>query len=228
MEAIIYNQQAKEAGKIALPEEVFGLNWNADLVHQVVTSMNMDARTPYAHTKTRAEVRGGGKKPWQQKGTGRARHGSSRSPIWVKGGVAHGPRNDKNYSRKVNRKMKSRALNVILSAKLKDQEVLFVDAISMNESKTKHAADIIKTLGGSKAFGTLGTKRANAAIIAFPSKDIAIERAFRNIGKISIMESRNLSPVDLLNYKYVIFVNPAESIKPLSEKSSKRVKEVAA
>src|SRR5574343_932022 len=114
METQVYNQKGKSVGSLKLPEAVFGLKWNADLVHQVVTSMESTARTNVAHTKNRGDVRGGGKKPWQQKGTGRARHGSTRSPIWVGGGVTHGPRKDKNYERKVNRKMKAKALFTII------------------------------------------------------------------------------------------------------------------
>ena len=95
MESKLYNQKAEEAGKIDLPESVFNLPWNSDLVHQVVVAMTANRRTPLAHTKTRGEVSGGGKKPWRQKGLGKARHGSIRSPIWVGGGVAHGPRKDK-------------------------------------------------------------------------------------------------------------------------------------
>src|SRR5690242_1243633 len=97
METKIYNHKGVETGKIQLPEDVFGVKWNADLVHQVVVSMESSARTAVAHVKNRGEVSGGGKKPWQQKGTGRARHGSIRSPIWVGGGVTHGPRKDKNF-----------------------------------------------------------------------------------------------------------------------------------
>src|ERR1700740_1338445 len=131
MDAKIYNQEGKEAGNITLSKDVFGLPWNADLVNQVVNSLRTDARDPIAHTKDRSEVRGGGKKPWQQKGLGRARHGSTRSPIWVGGGVAHGPRNDKNYDRKINKKMKTKALFTVLSQKMRDGEVLFIDSISL-------------------------------------------------------------------------------------------------
>src|SRR5512135_1972448 len=102
MEAQIYNQKGEQTGKITLPESVFGLPWNGDLVHQVVTSMRSSEREPWAHTKDRGQVAGGGKKPWQQKGTGRARHGSSRSPIWRHGGITHGPITDKNYGKKIN------------------------------------------------------------------------------------------------------------------------------
>ena len=102
MESVVYNQEGKSVGKVTLPEALFGLAWNSDMVHQVVTSMMMDKRNAVAHTKNRGEVSGGGKKPWQQKGTGRARHGSTRSPIWVGGGITHGPRKDKNYSNSMN------------------------------------------------------------------------------------------------------------------------------
>src|SRR6185369_9697615 len=103
MDSKVYNQEGKEVGSVKLPEGLFSTAWNADMVHQVVTSMLSSRRNNVAHAKNRGEVSGGGKKPWQQKGTGRARHGSIRSPIWVGGGTTHGPRNDKNYGRKVNK-----------------------------------------------------------------------------------------------------------------------------
>ena len=113
----LYNIKGEATGKLTVPENLFGLPWNADLVHQVVTAMRANMRPNVAHTKDRGEVRGGGKKPWQQKGTGRARHGSSRSPIWKGGGVTHGPRKDKIYAQKINRTMAAKALLTVLSRK---------------------------------------------------------------------------------------------------------------
>jgi len=212
MEAKIYNQTGKESGKISLPEDVFGLSWNSDLVHQVVVSLMSTARSPIAHTKTRGEVRGGGKKPWKQKGTGRARHGSTRSPIWVGGGVAHGPRNDKNFDRKVNKKMKRKAFNTILSRKFRDGEIIFVDAVDMKEPKTKSAKVVLDSLAGVKGFERIA-KKTNALFMAMPKKDAVIEKSFRNFGNIEVGEARNLNPLHLLGYKYIAFVNPEESIK---------------
>ena len=105
MKTEIYNKEGQSSGTINLDDQLFDLKWNADLVHQVVRSMESNARQSNADTKGRGDVRGGGKKPWRQKGTGRARHGSSRSPIWVGGGVAHGPTSEKNYDKKINKKM---------------------------------------------------------------------------------------------------------------------------
>jgi large subunit ribosomal protein L4 len=218
METKIYNTEGKEAGSVTLPEKIFGLSWNADLVYQVMTSLRSSERTPVAHTKDRSEVRGGGKKPWQQKGLGRARHGSSRSPIWVGGGVAHGPRNEKNYDRKINKKAKVKALFVILSQKMRDGEVLFVDAISMKAPKTKDALKSLNSLATIKGFEKIKTKRTNAALIALPGKDVVVEKSFRNLGKTEVSDLRNVNPLHLLNHKFVIFVNPALSLKVLEAK----------
>jgi large subunit ribosomal protein L4 len=145
----LYNQKGASAGTFAMPKKVFGLAWNADLVHQVVVAMQANKRAGTAHSKDRSEVSGGGKKPWKQKGTGRARHGSTRSPLWVGGGTTFGPRNDKDYSQKINKKMRVKALFTILSRKFTDNAVLLVDAIAFDAIKTKAASATLalKSLG---------------------------------------------------------------------------------
>ncbi len=212
METSIYTKEGKQKGKITLPEEVFGLNWNADLVHQVVSSMMTSKRMGTAHTKDRGEVRGGGKKPWQQKGTGRARHGSSRSPIWVGGGVAHGPRNDKNFDRKINKKVKSKAVATILSAKYRDGEIIFLDSVDISTPKTKDALVVMNNLSSIKGFEKIGTKRTNTLMIATPTKDKNVAKSFANIGKVFVTEVRNMNPVDLMKYKYLVIENPDTSV----------------
>jgi large subunit ribosomal protein L4 len=219
--AAVYNQKGKEVGEVKLPANVFGLSWNADLVHQVITSMLSDSRVIYAHTKDRGQVRGGGKKPWKQKGTGRARHGSSRSPIWVGGGVSHGPNGLKNYGRKINKKMKIKALYTILSKKYKDGEILFVDKFEIAKPKTVEALEILKSFGKIKAYSDIFTKRKNSATIAISGKKEAFEKSFSNIGNVEVDELRNINPVDLLNMKYLVIENPTESIKFIEAKMTK-------
>ncbi|MBX4206270.1 50S ribosomal protein L4 [Candidatus Parcubacteria bacterium] len=213
MEAAVYSVEGKKAGNVVLPEALFGVKWNADLVRQVADSLLSSKRKNVAHTKNRGEVRGGGKKPWQQKGTGRARHGSTRSPIWVGGGVAHGPRNEKNFDRTVSKKMKAKALHTLLSRKWKDGEVLFVDQISLPEGKTKQAIGALTTLSGVKGFELLFKKRRNSAAIALSAKNEKTEKAFRNLGQVEVVEARNLNPLTLLQYKYLVVENPDVALK---------------
>ena len=219
--AKVYSQNGKEVGEVKLPANVFGLPFNADLVHQVVTSMLSDSRVIYAHTKTRGQVSGGGRKPWQQKGTGRARHGSTRSPIWVHGGIAHGPNGLKNYGRKINKKMKIKALYTILSRKLKDGEILFVDKFDIAKPKTTEAIGILKSLSKIKTVSDIFTKKRNSAIIAISGKKQAFEKSFSNIGNVEVDELRNINPVDLLNMKYLVIENPTESVKFIEAKMTK-------
>ncbi len=212
MEAKVYNQQGKESGTVALPESIFALPWNADLVHQVITSMLSSARSPIAHTKDRGDVSGGGKKPWKQKGTGRARHGSIRSPLWRGGGITFGPSNEKNYDRKVNKKMKAKALYTILSRKYKDGEVLFVETLSLNTPKTKDAKVILETMSTISGFEKLATKKNNAAYVALGAKNKPIEKSFSNFGNIHVDEVRNMNPVHIAQYKYLIITDPKNSL----------------
>lgn len=215
MESIVYNQKGEQTGTITLPDAVFGAKWNADLVHQVSQSMLSNRRQGSAHTKTRGEVSGGGKKPWRQKGTGRARHGSIRSPIWVGGGVAHGPRSDKNYARKVNKHMKRQALCVALSKKFREGEILFLNGIVMPEIKTKSGKETLRALSGIKGYESIAKTR-NAAHIILPNKDTNLEKSFRNFSNLQVGQARNLNLLDVLTYKYVVVVNPEESVKLLS------------
>src|SRR3989344_2260366 len=137
MKTQIYNLKGESVGEIDLSDKIFNQKWNPDLVHQVLRVQLSNARSPWAHAKNRAEVSGGGKKPYKQKHTGRARHGSIRSPIWKGGGVTFGPRNDRDFSKKINKKMSRIALHSILSRKLIDGELRIIDSLEISQPKTK-------------------------------------------------------------------------------------------
>lgn len=230
MQANVYNSQGKESGKIELPEALFGAPWNADLVHQVVISMESNARIPYAHAKDRGAVRGGGKKPWRQKGTGNARHGSIRSPIWRGGGATFGPLNERNFKKKINKKMRQKALASVLSRKLNDGEVLFVEAPEFTEPKAARAKELLSSLSGIKGYEGLATKQRNAALVTFAEYHEPAGKSFRNLSSVSASEVRNLNPVEALRYKYLIITNPQESLNILASKAalSSKAKETVA
>jgi len=228
MEATVYNQKGEKTGMVQLPEAVFNVSWNSDLVHQVVTAMQANARTPIAHTKDRSDVSGGGKKPWRQKGTGRARHGSIRSPIWVGGGVAHGPRNDKNYSQKINKKMRAKALYTTLSQKFRDNEIIFIDDLILQAPKTKEAKQVLLNLAKVKGFETLATKRNNTALIALESNNGDTIRSFQNLGHVLTTLAQDMNPARLLTYKYLIVTNPEKVVAAWTERiRSKKDKKAA-
>lgn len=218
MNAKIYSRDGKETGDVTLPESVFGVNWNADLVHEVVIGMQANARAATAHTKDRGEVRGGGKKPWKQKGTGRARHGSRRSPIWSGGGVAHGPSSEKDFSVKINKKVRAKALATVLSKKFTDNEVIFVDSLAMEEPKTKDAKTIIAALAKASGNDSLATKRKNTALVVLAERSLAIEKSFRNFGNIEVMQAKDINPVELLTYKYVVVADAKSSVELLEKR----------
>jgi large subunit ribosomal protein L4 len=221
MKASIYNIKGSEVGSIELPEALFGAKRNDALLRQIVLGIEANKRTPVAHTKGRGDVRGGGKKPWKQKGTGRARHGSIRSPIWRGGGTTHGPLKDKDYSQKLNKKMRAKAVAIVLTQKMKDGRVLFVDSLPMTAPKTKDAKVAMAGLAKVKGFAELATRRNNAALIMLGSKSEAAVKSFRNMGNVMIEETRNANPVDVLKYRYLVFVNPEASIKTLSSRVEK-------
>ncbi|MFA5095448.1 MAG: 50S ribosomal protein L4 [Candidatus Paceibacterota bacterium] len=218
MEAKIYNQKGTSAGTITLPSKVFAAKWRADLVHQVVEGMRSNKRAGTADTKDRSEVRGGGKKPWKQKGTGRARHGSSRSPIWVGGGVTHGPLSDKNYKRKISKKMRAQALFSVLSKKMKDGEILFVDSLSLPETKTKKAVEVMKNLSKASSWKSLASSKKPRVLTALCERNEKAEKSFRNLPQLEIVFLKNINPLDVLKYQYLLIENPEKSVKFLESR----------
>lgn len=217
-EATIYNQKGAEAGVIELPAKVFAAKWRADLVHQVVEGMRSNKRSGTADTKDRGEVRGGGKKPWKQKGTGRARHGSSRSPIWVGGGVTHGPLAEKNYKRKISKSMRAQALFSVLSKKFKDGEIIFVDSLALTSIKTKGALDVMKNLAKASGFKAFSDSKKPRVLTALSGRDEKMEKSFRNLPQLELVFLKNLNPLDVLNHKYLLIENPVEAIKFLESR----------
>ena len=215
MNVNVYKQDGSTGSTFELPESVFAAPFKADLVHQVVVSMLGNARAGTAHTKDRSEVSGTGKKPWRQKGTGRARHGSRRSPIWSGGGVAFGPRNDTDHSRKSNKKMRARALAAVLSRKYTDGELLIVEKLSFSEPKTAEAKQVLTKLATIPEYTDLATKNKNAALLVMGERDEVTEKSFRNFGTVETVQAKDVNPVDLLRYKYTIIADPATVVEVL-------------
>jgi large subunit ribosomal protein L4 len=222
LSANVYDANGKELRALTLSADTFGVSWNADLVHQVVLGMENNARAGRAgaHTKGRGEVRGGGRKPWRQKGTGRARHGSIRSPIWIGGGVTHGPKKDKDYSSRIPKKMRVKALLCVLSRKLAEGEILFVDALPIAQPSTRDAKKALSALSRVPGFETLLSKGRNAGIVLTPRADTAVKKSFRNFSNWDVEEMRNLNAVDALSHTYLMIVNPEESLTALQAKLS--------
>lgn len=184
-----------------MPKEIFDVKINQDLVHQVVVSQMANRRQGTAHTKDRGEVRGGGRKPWRQKGTGRARHGSIRSPLWVGGGVTFGPRNEKVYKKIIPKKMRRNALLMVLSGKVKNNLLLVLDNLKIKEPKTKQMMEVLEKL---PCYG-------HSILIALPELDKSIILAARNIEGTQTIQAKDLNALDVLSFQYLVM--PKESIK---------------
>ncbi|MBU4332684.1 50S ribosomal protein L4 [Patescibacteria group bacterium] len=142
----VYNQEGVIVGSQELSDEVFGIKPKVEVVHQVVVGMMANKRQVLAHTKDRGEVRGGGKKPWRQKGTGRARHGSIRSPLWVGGGVTFGPTKERNFKKRINKKMRRKAILMCLSDRVNDDKLVLLDKIKLDEIKTRRVVELVDKL----------------------------------------------------------------------------------
>jgi large subunit ribosomal protein L4 len=208
MKIAVYNQEGKEVEQILLPKEIFGLEINNDLIHQVVVVQTANQRSVIASSKDRGQVRGGGKKPWRQKGTGRARHGSRRSPLWKGGGVTFGPTTDRSYERKINKKMRRKALLMVLSSKAKNNSIFVLDNFDLEKPKTKIVAKIFSNL-----------KIKGSKLVVLPKFEKEKIRAVRNISRTGVVEARNLNVLELLSFKYLVM--PKDTIKSIKDMVSK-------
>lgn len=205
MKVNIYDQQGKAVGQTLLLKEIFDVEVNPDLVHQVVVSQMANRRQASAHTKDRSEVRGGGRKPWRQKGTGRARHGSRRSPLWKGGGVTFGPTNQRVFKKTINKKVRRKALLMVLSAKAKNNLLVLLDGLKIEKPKTKLMVEILKKL----------PCKGQSSLIALPVLDKNIIRVTKNIPQAETIQAKDLNALDLLNFKYLIM--PKTAVKVIKE-----------
>jgi large subunit ribosomal protein L4 len=213
MKTSVYNKEGQEVEKIVLPEEIFNIKINSDLVYQVAVSQMANRRISIAHTKDRSEVSGGGKKPWRQKGTGRARHGSIRSPIWKGGGVTFGPRKERVFEKKIPKKMTRKALFMVLSEKAKKNLLIVLDELNFSTNKTKQMVYLLNKLPLNKKENSKDNKIT--ALILLPSMDKKVILASRNIEGVETIQAKDINVLDLLSFKYIIM--PKESIKVIKE-----------
>ena len=205
MKTIVYNQEGKEIGQTLLPKEIFEVKLNHDLVHQVVVSQMANRRQVIAHTKDRGEVRGGGKKPWRQKGTGRARHGSIRSPLWKGGGVTFGPTKERVFKKEIPKKMRRKALFMVLSEKVRNNLLILLDKLKIEKAKTKPMTEIFKKL----------PSKGESVLLVLPGMDKNLILSARNIKNTAVLQAKDLDCFDLLSFKYLVM--PKDAIKVIKE-----------
>lgn len=202
----LYNMNGEKVGEIELPEKIFGVPVNPDLVHFAAVVQSANGRQVLAHTKDRGEVSGGGKKPWKQKGSGRSRHGSSRSPIWRHGGVTFGPTKERNFGKKINKKMKQNAVSMMLSSKVADKELIVLDQFALPEPKTRLMAELLKKL----------PINGKSTLVALSARDKNILLAAKNLPSVKTVMVNDVNVGDLLGYKYLLM--PKEAIEALEKR----------
>jgi len=195
----IYSLENKEVETMEAPSPLFQTSWSEELVHQAILTQRTNARNTVAHAKGRGEVRGGGKKPWKQKGTGRARHGSIRSPLWIGGGATFGPSKEREFSRDINKKMRRKAIFSALSKKFSDNEVKVITDFSAGEGKTKEF---------SQASGQIRNPK-ESAVFVFSKEHKHFHRVARNVQKTSTLSPRSLNVLDILRPKLIVIEKSA-------------------
>ena len=216
----VYNQEGEKAGNISLSDKVFGVAANESLVHQAMVAQMSNERQVIAHTKGRSEVRGGGRKPWRQKGTGRARAGSNRSPIWRGGGVTFGPTNERSYKKDLNKKMKQKALLMVLSDKAANKSVVVLDKLEIKEYKTKTMNEVIANLEKKVIKVDTGKeekKPAPRSVLIFnEGRDEKTKYSVRNIKGVKIINLDNINILDLLKFRNIVFTQ--DGIKSIEKR----------
>jgi len=188
MKIKIYNLEGKATGEMEIPDAMFGVEVIPELVHEAIVIQEANARKVLAHTKDRSEVRGGGRKPWKQKGTGRARHGSRRSPIWIGGGITFGPTKLRNFAKKMNRRARRKALFMTLSDKVNSEAFVIVDDIKLIEGKTRVIAGALKAL-------PLKGKRT---LVVVDSANNLVRRALANLPLVESISPTSLNVRDVV------------------------------
>ena len=209
---VVYNQKGEQVREIKVSPAIFNVKLNSKVLHQVIVAMAANQREILAHTKTKGEVRGGGKKPWRQKGTGRARHGSSRSPIWSGGGITFGPRNTRNFKQKINKKMRQKATLMALGDRFRSELIIVVDTFEMKDAKTKAFKNILNCL-----------KLKSSILVVFDKFNAAIVKSLNNLPKVEAICADSLNAQVILKYKNLLITEPAIAIieKMFKKKVSK-------
>ena len=192
----IYNIQKEKVGELDLKDDIFGIAVRGDVLHEVVTWQRACRRSGCACTKTRGEVKGGGRKPWRQKGTGRARSGSNRSPVWKGGGTTFGPR-PRSYAYTLPKKVRRLALKMALSSKLENGQLVVLEGYPLEAPKTKDFVAVLKTF------------ELNKALIIAPEENRALELSARNVPGVQVMLPVGLNVYDILKYDHLVLLSPA-------------------
>jgi len=223
----VFNQQGKEVGEQDLNPSIFSVEVKPAVVQQAVVALTANARQVLASTKDKSEVRGGGKKPWKQKGTGRARHGSIRSPLWRGGGITFGPTTERNFSLKINKKVKKKALFMCLTDKVVNQKLVLLDNLDLAEVKTKKFFEILQNLqlrdkkekkeaGKSKEKSDKKkSKKVKSVLVVTPQKEDKVIKSARNIDRVKIVSASSLNILDVLKHQCVLM--PVGALNKIEE-----------